>query len=689
MTEEEFEPGGWREFIDLAADHSPFTLLTTSIRAPGIEVTDPAVRDIIGEAAEYARSRGIGIVMDLDVRLARRTFEEAHPDQLQEMLRIRELPQGAVDTLRLQPEPLSDHYTFRTTPYVCRGSRLVGALRYRTEGESIVPGSVEEITPECEVLEQSAEALEVRVPREQGTRACVLAAFRHFTPDAFSPEIIPFQRAIIEGYSDLPLAGVCKDEWGFPPCFDGNPAHDDYWYSEAMDDEYRRRTGQGLAETVPLLWRPHAGIEDERAGAINDFSRMVLDRHVEIETAFYEDTKAVFGEEAFVGTHATWYPQPDVREMKKNGLSWWAAPRDYAQTDEITPYCCRTALSKKWGGPWYNMFYAPTLDPYGREVTAAAHAGGRVNFHPPYPRDDWTDARRGIFTEPVLDAMCLHRLLGFITTAPLDCPSAVVFGHEAAMNWTLSTWGDAGQALAEHLWLERIGADLIPTTEIESGSLFVDGDGKARYGPQQYDRIYLLRPQFCGPQVRRFVEKAERAGGTRVTQMGDWTRGPDGRPLPPGQVRLGSRDEGLADLDHPVAAGSVGIPKRTSEWGGSIVLPLWTRTRLLDGTFVFTGGDELYGPLAQGVGADRFAAFRLDAQGEVEALCGRIRWVRAGRLRFRFPEPVDLAIWRDDAGWHGVVQDLEGPLPRPLTRLTDDWTRLATPRSLPLEVPSP
>jgi hypothetical protein len=151
---------------------------------------------------------------------------------------------------------------------------------------------------------------------------------------------------------------------------------------------------------------------------------------------------------------------------------------------------------------------------------------------------------------------------------------------------------------------------------------------------------------------------------------------------------LGSRDEGLADLDHPVAAGSVGIPKRTSEWGGSIVLPLWTRTRLLDGTFVFTGGDELYGPLAQGVGADRFAAFRLDAQGEVEALCGRIRWVRAGRLRLRLSEPIDLAFWRDDAGWHGVVQDLEGPLPRPLTRLTDDWTRLATPRPLPVEVPS-
>lgn len=62
----EFGPGGYRGFIDKAAEHSPLNVLTTSIRARR-EVTDKAVHDHIAEAAAYARSRGIEIVMDLDI----------------------------------------------------------------------------------------------------------------------------------------------------------------------------------------------------------------------------------------------------------------------------------------------------------------------------------------------------------------------------------------------------------------------------------------------------------------------------------------------------------------------------------------------------------------------------------------------------------------------------------------------
>ena len=91
-TEAEFEPGGYRAFIDMVAAHSPYKLLTTSTRAPLVEVTDPSVRQQMTQAAAYARRRGIGIAMDLDVRLARVAFREAHPDELQEMLRLREAP---------------------------------------------------------------------------------------------------------------------------------------------------------------------------------------------------------------------------------------------------------------------------------------------------------------------------------------------------------------------------------------------------------------------------------------------------------------------------------------------------------------------------------------------------------------------------------------------------------------------
>lgn len=679
----ELEPLAWREFIDVVANHSPFTLLTTSIRAPGIEVTDPAVREALGRAVEYAQSRGIGIVQDLDVRLAREAFETAYPDQLQQMLRIRELPDGESDVLRFAPEALSDHYTGLAPPYLCRGGRFVRALSYRVEGEAILPDTIEDVTARCEVLEESEEAVVVRLPRHPGTRTCAIVTFSHFAADAFSPEIIPFQSEIIRSYRDVPLVGVCKDEWGFPPCFDGTPNHDDIWYSEAMDQEYERRTGTRLLDAAPLLWRPHVGREAERAGAINAFNRMVLDRHVEIESAFYDVTKEVFGPDAFVGTHATWFPQPDVRELKKNGLDWWRAPRDYAQSDEITPYGCRTSMAKKWGGPWYNMFYAPTIEPYLLEVVAAARAGGRVNYHPPYPREDYVNARTEIFSAPLLDAHCLHRLLGFVTSAPMACPVAVIFGHEAAANWSEPTWGDTGQALVEEWWLRGIGADQIPSTEVESGHLFVDDEGKVRYGPQQYERVYLYHPEFCGPGVRRFIEKAEAAGGSEVIQVGGWTRGPDGASLPAEEVRRGVSEVQIGEGD-PVSVCGVGSAERVSVWGGTVVVPSpGAPSRFLDGTLVFTGPGAMWcasdGASGAGAEADKFAAFRVGASGQVEALCGRIRRAKWPNLQLHFREAVDLALWRDESGWHGVVQDFEGPLPLALLELTEDWLWLRTP----------
>lgn len=109
-------------------------------------------------------------------------------------------------------------------------------------------------------------------------------------------------------------------------------------------------------------------------------------RNTEIEQTFYRATKATFGPDAFVGTHDTTFPYPDAREFERNGLDWWTATRDYAQSDEITPYSCRTSMAKKFGGPvWYNQWYMSTADSYGKLIWSYALAGGRMNFHILYP----------------------------------------------------------------------------------------------------------------------------------------------------------------------------------------------------------------------------------------------------------------------------------------------------------------
>ena len=87
---EEFGPNGYKRFLDLHEKKSGFKLLTTSVRHP-VEVTDPKVHDQIKAAAEYALKRGMNIVMDLDVRLARQAFMDRYPDEMQEIVRLREV----------------------------------------------------------------------------------------------------------------------------------------------------------------------------------------------------------------------------------------------------------------------------------------------------------------------------------------------------------------------------------------------------------------------------------------------------------------------------------------------------------------------------------------------------------------------------------------------------------------------
>src|SRR5690606_20007345 len=78
-SQEEVQLDGFKRFVDLQKKYTPFTLLTTSLRYPG-ELTDPKLHDQIKAGAEYAKENGIGIVMDLDLRLAREQFRERYPD---------------------------------------------------------------------------------------------------------------------------------------------------------------------------------------------------------------------------------------------------------------------------------------------------------------------------------------------------------------------------------------------------------------------------------------------------------------------------------------------------------------------------------------------------------------------------------------------------------------------------------
>ncbi|MCY3021327.1 MAG: hypothetical protein NTW87_20115 [Planctomycetota bacterium] len=704
-TKDEFEPEGYKRFLDLHEKHSAFRLLTTSIRHP-VEVTDPKVHDQIKRAALYARDRDMQIVMDLDVRLARQAFKDRYPEELQELLRLREVALKDAGEVSLAVESIGfgDHYTFAAPPYNPVSGRLVRVYSWIAGPQGIEPDSVQDITGRCKVVEATAKGVKVSIPcgdQDKGRTACVLAGFSLFTPDVFAPHLTEFERGIVKQYADVPLAGACKDEWGFPGRF--GPRTDDLWFSGFMAEAYaKRRPGRDLVRDMLLMSKGEKGRENERAAAINHSMEMNWQRNGEIEAEFYAAVKDVFGAEAMVATHPTWFSFPDKNEVFKNGLDWWAAKRDLAQTDEAAPFCARTALAKKWHAPlWYNMYYDRALKLYEEDIWRHALGGGRINFHPLWPHPV-EKLRTALLGGPLLQADCRIRLLNYISTACVDCPVAVVFGHPCAVNWTGPALADVGLGVSNGLWQEGFYADLIPSSEIASGNLKLGEDGCIQYGPQRYAAAVLYHPQYERPAVAEFFRKCA-AGKTALFRVGEWSVDFDGQPfdgkagLPAEMKAAGDGASCAREVIAQLKAAGI-EPQTPCTMRGAAGYPASMmprpsgQCRLLDGTVIIASGekDAMGDPIQKtitvsgcpvSVDAIGIAAARLGKDGKLQALaCGGLKSFKAGEVTIELAERADVALWRDKAGsWRGILQGYDGPVPEALAKITADWTRLSVP----------
>jgi hypothetical protein len=741
VNDQTMQPDGYKPFLDMAGKHSAYGHITTTLRVSHHELTWPETHRPIKELTEYARRYGIGVAMDLDVRLARKAFMAAHPDELQGMLRLREIELGDTGeaSLQIKSSVLTDHYTnLSAEKYVPVTGKLVRVYSYVKGPNGIRQGTLQDITSSCRVATESKDEVAVSIPLSEATRgrtACVMALFDLLTPDVFAPHLLDYHRMIYKRYADIGLSGACKDEWGFPPDSTGCPAHNDFWFSRFYADAYAKEMGgRDLVADCLLMCLGEEGRQAERCHAINAYHEMSCRRNGEVEDAHYRMTKAFFGKDAIVATHPTWWPNPDPREFKKNGLDWWISTRDIAQVDEVTPYCARTALAKKWPCPlWYNMYYSKNYEDYVSELWSAALAGGRINYHPIYPCEG-TPAWRmhGLLTGDLMRANSRVRLLNFITKAPVDSPVAVVFGHACAMNWAGPGCDDVGLKLTDTLWKAGYYADLIPTSEIENGSLRVQSDGFVHYGKQRYAAMVLYHPEFEKPSTAEFLKKAAILhhpepvlhhpepvphhpepveGGTALYRIGDWTRGFEGKPY---DARLGgSLSLPMADIETCAGAVVDHLKKariepntpatRTIGWDrASLAPPRAGVSRMIDGMRVIVEAERSVAgdPIQKTITVDGhqvtidavgIVGIRLTRDGKLDALAaGGLKHLEVGDLALDLAQRVDVAIWRDESGkFKGVLQDYEGDVPPALAAITKDWLRLAVPEPAPLQAEAP
>ena len=408
-----------------------------------------------------------------------------------------------------------------------------------------------------------------------------------------------------------------------------------------------------------------------------------------------------------MGKHPTWYPQVCPKEYIKNGLDWWAVRRDIAQTDEDTPVYARTALAKKCAVPlWYNEWYSKSMETYHQNVWRYALAGGRLVYHPPQPEGGWEEKStpessmqryRRLVGKDLMRAECRVRMLNFISSSPIDCPAAVIFGHASLMNWAGPDYDDCGIDLAYELWNAGYPTDLIPSSEIASGSLKIAPDGAVQYGSQRYRAVILVNPEFEDKSTADFFRKAD-TGKTALFRVGDWTcdfncQAVDGAVLLPSNMDV-MADKSFAAAEVVKHLRRTGEPLQAKIYGPpNNALPgLSGRCRLIDGTWITIAADKnITGDLIQGsfqfdgqtVDADAVGvlAVRFDERGNLEALAaGGLRSFRCSGLSIELEGTADLALWRGaDNKWHGALQGEMSSIPAALAKITSDWCILAVP----------
>ena len=188
------QPDGYKKLIDQAGMNTPVNLLIPFLRFPNDEVVDEKVHDQVKLASDYAIEHNLALVADIDVRSARRAFKNAYPDELQEMLRLKEviLPANSTVDAVVPSIDLNDHYSGEDiTHHIPLKGKLLRVFSYHSSPEGIEQESIKDVTSECSLVSSSKDSVKVKIPagKKGQPHACVHVSFIHLYPEILT---IPF-----------------------------------------------------------------------------------------------------------------------------------------------------------------------------------------------------------------------------------------------------------------------------------------------------------------------------------------------------------------------------------------------------------------------------------------------------------------------------------------------------------------
>ncbi|MGI6148185.1 MAG: hypothetical protein ACOYEU_02370, partial [Limnochordia bacterium] len=414
-------------------------------------VCDPRVIDKIQSACAIFHQAGRKLVMELDARNQYAVFNQRYPDDLVFSFFFAEttLDENGSGIIEFD-SPHAFHY-FQASG-VKGIEKILGSWTFTLapDGKAIIPGTISDVLVYTTYTNMGEKT---RITVEAGAahankRIAVLPAFRQAITNMFSPHFYDFYAELFQNLTHIPLDGVQVDEWGVDvmiSAIDDDAVTLCQTYADGLAALYTAHCGRDLRQDLLHFKYPVQGSEQQAYQIVNDFNHVLRQKMVENETWIYNEGKKVFGPDAFIGAHPTWWGSFTKLHLEviKNGWDWWEVPRDYGQTDETISIPIRLALARKAGGPvWYNMWYSMgtrRLDTYFQETWRNARYGGRTHYHGfECPNEGVVLELRGQGMLEQIEEMekLVERITAFQEGQP-DSRILVVFGMEAATNWVM------------------------------------------------------------------------------------------------------------------------------------------------------------------------------------------------------------------------------------------------------------
>lgn len=333
---------------------------------------------------------------------------------------------------------------------------------------------------------------------------------------------------ILEKYADIPFDGTGLDEFKCMPIKRQRNLHNGVFlerrYSIPFSNTYLEKYGKPLEEELFHMRYAPAGNEAIRITAINTYMEEIRKCTGKCEKAFYDKSRALFGNSIFNGLHNTYHRGTD--ELWHTGRNYWNLPRAYGQTDERTTKPVQIGIM--YSNPknmLYNMYYDKTIDLILNKASDDLRFNIRTHYHA------LNDCARGWgvsmegqkFLDRVNPFEMKVRLLNHFNPASPETDLLIVFGFEAMTNWYPEEVNrDAYNLNDGHTQIFQKAASvldsgylnaLVPADAIVEGMLKLDEKNRPVYNGHLFEAMIFLYPQFSKESTIRFLERYVENGG--------------------------------------------------------------------------------------------------------------------------------------------------------------------------------